>query len=54
MVLMEKDNVQKYVPDVFIDSHRAQGYKIVGEPDEVQAPVEVQPTKPKTPKKSKA
>ena len=54
MVLMEKGNFKEYVPDAFIDSYRANGYKIVGEADDVQAPVEeVKTTKPKTPKKNK-
>ena len=52
MVLMEKDNLKKYVPDVFINDFRAQGYKIVGESDDVKAPAEeVKTTKPKAPKK---
>ena len=60
MVLMEKDNSKKYVPDVFVEQHLANGYRIVGEDvevkaSEVQAPEEeVQDTKPKTTKKRKS
>lgn len=55
MVLMEKDKSLKYVPDVFVEYHRAQGYKVVGEPDEVQAPEEeVQPTKTQDTKKKQS
>ena len=54
MVLMEKDNSKEYVPDVFIEHYRSLGYKVVGEPDDVQKTVEeVQPTKPRTPRKRK-
>lgn len=31
MVLMKKDNEKKFVPDIFVESYKANGYTIDGE-----------------------
>ena len=55
MVLMEKDNSTKYVADVHIEQHLANGYRIVGETVGDKPSVEEVPTtKPKTTKKRKS